>query len=59
VLPRTIERVHDVDQLAETAEARLLEEHLVKRGDIVGVIAGTPLGTTGSTNLMKIIRIGE
>jgi pyruvate kinase len=58
VLPRTIERVHDVDQLAETAEARLLEEHLVKRGDIVGVIAGTPLGTTGSTNLMKIIRIG-
>jgi pyruvate kinase len=58
VLPRTIERVHDVDQLAEAAEARLLEEHLVKRGDIVGVIAGTPLGTTGSTNLMKIIRIG-
>jgi pyruvate kinase len=58
VLPRTIERVHDVDQLAETAEARSLEEHLVKRGDIVGVIAGTPLGTTGSTNLMKIIRIG-
>jgi pyruvate kinase len=58
VLPRTIERVHDVDQLAETAEARLLEEHLVKRGDVVGVIAGTPLGTTGSTNLMKIIRIG-
>jgi pyruvate kinase len=58
VLPRTIERVHDVDQLAEAAEARLLEEHLVRRGDIVGVIAGTPLGTTGSTNLMKIIRIG-
>ncbi len=58
VLPRTIERVHDVDQLAETAESRLLEEHLVKRGDVVGVIAGTPLGTTGSTNLMKIIRIG-
>jgi pyruvate kinase len=58
VLPRTIERVHDVDQLAAAAEARLLEEHLVRRGDIVGVIAGTPLGTTGSTNLMKLIRIG-
>src|ERR1700684_1063975 len=58
VLPRTIARVHDIDQLAKAAEARLTEEHLVKRGDIVGVIAGTPLGTTGSTNLMRLIRIG-
>jgi pyruvate kinase len=58
VLPRTIKRVHDVDQLAKVAEARLTEEHLVKRGDIVGIIAGTPLGTTGSTNLMRLIRIG-
>jgi pyruvate kinase len=59
VLPRTIKRVHDIDQLAKVAEARLREEHLVKRGDIVGIIAGTPLGTTGSTNLMRLIRIGE
>ena len=58
VLPRTIKRVHDIDQLAKVAEARLTEEHLVKHGDIVGIIAGTPLGTTGSTNLMRLIRIG-
>ncbi|MGB8541409.1 MAG: pyruvate kinase [Candidatus Acidiferrales bacterium] len=58
VLPRTIKRVHDIDQLSKVAEARLTEEHLVKRGDIVGIIAGTPLGTTGSTNLMRLIRIG-
>jgi len=58
VLPRTIKRVHDIDQLSRVAEARLTEEHLVKRGDIVGIIAGTPLGTTGSTNLMRLIRIG-
>jgi len=58
VLPRTIARVHDIDQLAKAAEARLTEEKLVKQGDIVGVIAGTPLGTTGSTNLMRLIRIG-
>ncbi|HXN72512.1 MAG TPA: pyruvate kinase [Candidatus Acidoferrales bacterium] len=58
VLPRTIARVHDIDQLAKAAEARLTEENLVKRADIIGVIAGTPLGTTGSTNLMRLIRIG-
>jgi len=58
VLPRSIVRVHDVDQLSKAAEDRLKEERLVKRGDIVGVIAGTPLGTTGSTNLMRLVRIG-
>jgi pyruvate kinase len=58
VLPRSIVRVHDIDQLAKAAEDRLTEEHLVKRGDIVGIIAGTPLGTTGSTNLMRLVRIG-
>jgi len=44
--------------LARVAEARLKEEHLVKHGDLVGIIAGTPLGTTGSTNLMRLVRIG-
>jgi pyruvate kinase len=58
VLPRSIVRVHDIDQLAKVAEDRLTEEHLVKRGDTVGIIAGTPLGTTGSTNLMRLVRIG-
>jgi pyruvate kinase len=58
VLPRSIQRVHNIDQLAKAAEDRLKEEHLVKRGDTVGIIAGTPLGTTGSTNLMRLVRIG-
>ena len=58
VLPRSMGRVHDIDKLAAAAEQRLLEEKLVKRGDIVGVVAGTPLGTTGSTNLMRLLRIG-
>jgi pyruvate kinase len=58
VLPRSMGRVHDIDKLAAAAEQRLLEEKLVKRGDIVGVVAGTPLGTTGSSNLMRLLRIG-
>jgi pyruvate kinase len=58
VLPRSMGSVHDIDKLAATAEKRLLEEKLVKRGDIIGVVAGTPIGTTGSTNLMRLLRIG-
>jgi pyruvate kinase len=58
VLPRSMGAVHDIDKLAATAEKRLLQEKLVKRGDIIGVVAGTPIGTTGSTNLMRLLRIG-
>jgi hypothetical protein len=36
----------------------LLQENLVKKGDIVGIIAGTPIGSRGTTNLMRIVRIG-
>ncbi len=58
VLPRSMSAVRDIDKLAARAERRLLEEKLVKRGDIIGMVAGTPIGTTGSTNLMRLLRIG-
>jgi pyruvate kinase len=58
VTPRRIKKVRDIDQLVQAAETRLLEERLVKKGDVVGIIAGTPLGTCGTTNLMRLVRIG-
>ncbi len=57
VLPRTIAPVKDVDQLTKIAEKRLLEEKLVSRGDVIGIIAGTPIGTRGTTNLMRLHRV--
>ncbi|MGH9726221.1 MAG: pyruvate kinase alpha/beta domain-containing protein [Candidatus Acidiferrales bacterium] len=47
-----------MDRLAKAAEDRLVEERLVKKGDIIGIIAGTPLGTRGTTNLMRLVRVG-
>lgn len=58
VIPRSIEEVKNIDQLTLVAERRLLEENLVKPGDVVGIIAGTPLGTRGTTNFMKLHAIG-
>lgn len=58
VFPRRITKVRDIDALVKAAEDRLLEEKLVKRGDVIGVIAGTPLGTRGTTNLMRLVLIG-
>ena len=53
VLPRPTKRVRYVDEFIQEAERRLLEEKLVKKGDVVAVVAGTPLHTEGTTNLIK------
>jgi pyruvate kinase len=58
VLPRRIAHVRHVDALARAAASRLVEERLAKHGDVVGVVAGTPIGTRGTTNLMRLLRIG-
>jgi pyruvate kinase len=58
VVPRTIDRVRDIDALAAIAERRLLEEKLVAHGDVVAIVAGTPLGIAGTTNFLKLHRIG-
>ncbi len=58
VLPRRIANLHNIDELARVAEERLVEEKLAKRGNVVGIIAGTPLGARGTTNLLRLVRIG-
>jgi pyruvate kinase len=58
VVPRTIRYMRDIDSLAALAERRLLEEKLVSPGDIVGIVAGIPLGTKGTTNFMKLHVVG-
>jgi pyruvate kinase len=54
VLPRTIARVRDIDGLATLAQERLLEEGLARPGDVIGIVAGTPLGARGTTNFIKL-----
>ena len=59
VVPRTIAQVHNIEELVLVTEKRLLEEKLVKRGDVVGIVAGTPLFVGGTTNFMKFHIIGN
>jgi len=58
VVPRKIQDVQKVDGLAKVAEKRLLEEGLVRNGDVIGIVAGTPMGIRGTTNFMKFHIIG-
>ena len=59
VVPRTIGKVQNIEELVQAAEKRLLEEGLVRRGDVVGILAGTPLFVGGTTNFMKFHVIGS
>jgi pyruvate kinase len=47
-----------IDTLAALTEKKLLRERLVRKGDVIGIVAGTPMGVRGTTNFMKFHVIG-
>jgi len=59
VTSRSIVDIKKIDGLAAIAEKRLIEERLVRRGDVIGIVAGTPMGIRGTTNFMKFHVIGQ
>lgn len=59
VTSRDISDIKKIDGLAALAEKRLLEERLVRKGDVIGIVAGTPMGTRGTTNFMKFHVVGS
>jgi len=59
VTPKSIADIKKMDALPAIAEKRLVEERLVKKGDVIGIVAGTPMGRRGTTNFMKFHVIGS
>jgi len=59
VLPRSISDAKNIDGATMLAEKRLLEEGLVRRGEVIVVVAGTPMGIRGTTNFMKFHVVGN
>jgi pyruvate kinase len=49
----------DRDELLAEAEAVLLESGVVSPGDIIVLTIGEPIGKSGGTNTMKIVKVGE
>jgi pyruvate kinase len=58
VLPLESQDPHRIDTLAGITEKKLLQERLVRKGDVIGIVAGTPMGVRGTTNFMKFHVIG-
>jgi pyruvate kinase len=59
VRPVLIERSLDTDHMIQHGDVRLIDSGIVVPGDIVVVLLGAPVTQRGSTNAMKLHRVGE
>lgn len=50
---------HDRELLLQEAEEQLVASGVVQKGDLVVVTFGEPIGSSGGTNTMKIVKVGE
>jgi pyruvate kinase len=50
---------HDREELLAEAENVLAANGVVKDGDLIVLTIGEPIGKSGGTNTMKIVRVGE
>jgi pyruvate kinase len=57
----TLELAHstDRDAVLKAAQDLLLAKGVVQKGDMIVVTWGEPMGQTGGTNALKIMKIGE
>jgi pyruvate kinase len=49
----------DPEEILNLAEEELLNRGVVRNGDIIVMTIGEPVGKSGGTNTMKIIKVGE
>jgi pyruvate kinase len=60
VFPLMVKYVgHDREELLGEAEAVLLANGVVNPGDLIVLTIGEPIGKSGGTNTMKIVKVGE
>ena len=54
----TTEDAHDLDDVVDRAARIAFQEGFAKAGDRIVVTAGVPLGTPGSTNMLRVTFVG-
>ena len=53
-----VKEVENTDKMISSAEQATVEQKLLKKGDLVVITAGVPIGVPGTTNLIKVHTIG-
>jgi pyruvate kinase len=59
VSSRLIRKVETTDEMVDAIESALLGDHSVDVDDVIVIISGAPMWVTGTTNLLKLHRVGE
>jgi pyruvate kinase len=59
VRPLFLEQTSDRDNVLIAAEELLVARGQVKTGDLIVLTIGEPMGKSGGTNTMKIVKVGE
>ena len=59
VSSRLIRKVETTDEMIDEIEATLLGDGFVRVNDTIVIISGSPMWVTGTTNLLKLHRVGE
>jgi len=59
VRPLFLEQAGDRDAVLQSAEDLLVARGVVQPGDLIVLTIGEPLGKSGGTNTMKIVKVGE
>jgi pyruvate kinase len=59
VSSRLIRKVETTDEMLHEVEATLLGDGTVRNGDVIVIISGAPMWVTGTTNLVKLHRVGD
>jgi pyruvate kinase len=59
VSSRLIRKVETTDEMVHEVEATLLGAGTVRNGDVIVIVSGAPMWVTGTTNLLKLHRVGD
>ncbi|RII41715.1 pyruvate kinase [Galactobacter valiniphilus] len=59
ITPKLVEFVDHTDKMSQQVEELLLADGLVENDDLVLVVSGSPPGKAGSTNSLRVHRIGD
>ena len=59
VTSRLIRKVDTTDEMIEEVEATLLSDGAVRPNAVIVIISGSPMWVRGTTNLLKLHRVGE
>jgi pyruvate kinase len=54
-----VEKLPDVKAMVALVDATFIDHGVAQMGDMIAVVAGTPIGTPGTTNSILVRQVGQ